>query len=146
MKLASLTALVLAIAANIGANAAWKSAVSSLSPRASESSLVQLLRNGYLWIGVALVAVLLVSYLVAIRQIPISVAYVAVSALAMVGLVVVDSTFFGLKLGVHNLLGHRTGDPGFGVARERSAAAVTPNLAAHFPPVRVASRRFTTCR
>jgi multidrug transporter EmrE-like cation transporter len=105
MKLVSWIALVLAVAANIGANAAWKSAVASLSPQAGESLTVQLLRNGYLWVGLALAAVLLVSYLVAIRHIPISAAYLAVSALAMVGLVVVDSTFFGLKLGVHNLLG-----------------------------------------
>ena len=105
MKIASWIALVLAVAANIGANVAWKSAVASLSPHAGESSTLQLLRNGYLWVGLALAAVLLVSYLVAIREIPISVAYLAVSALAMVGLVVVDSTFFGLKLGVHNLLG-----------------------------------------
>ena len=104
MKLVSWTALVLAIAANIGANTAFKSAVASLSPRADES-LLQLLRNGNLWIGLALAAVLLVSYLVAIRQIPMSVAYLTLSALATVGLVVVDSTFFGLKLAVHNFLG-----------------------------------------
>ena len=96
---------MLAIAANIGANTALKSAVVSLSPRAGESLLVQLLRNGYFWIGLALAAVLLVSYLVAIREIPMSVAYLALSALAMVGLVVVDSMFFGLKLSVYNVLG-----------------------------------------
>nr|AFB69906.1 drug efflux transporter [uncultured bacterium] len=105
MKLISWAALILAVAANIGANTALKSAVASLSPQAGESSMVQLLRNGYLWVGLALAALLLVSYLVAIRHIPISVAYLAVTTLAMVGLVVVDSTFFGLKLGVHNLLG-----------------------------------------
>ena len=105
MKLISWTALALAIAANVGANTAFKSAVASLSLRPGESPPLQLLRSGDLWIGLVLSAVLLASYLVAIRQIPISVAYLTVSALAMVGLVVVDSMFFGLKLGVHNLLG-----------------------------------------
>jgi multidrug transporter EmrE-like cation transporter len=105
MKLISWTALLLAVAANIGANAAFKRAVASLSPGATESAPLQLLRNGYLWIGLTLAAVLLVSFLVALRQIPVSVAYLAISALATVGLVVVDSTLFGLKLGLHNVLG-----------------------------------------
>lgn len=105
MKAISLAALAVAVVTNIGANAALKSAVASLSADAGESMLVQLLRNAHLWVGLALAAVLLVSYLVAIRQIPISVAYLAVSALSMVGLVVVDSTVFGLKLGIQNVLG-----------------------------------------
>jgi multidrug transporter EmrE-like cation transporter len=105
MKLLSWTALALAVAANIGANTSLKIAVASLSPHADESLPVQLLRNGYLWIGLALAAALLVSYLVAIRHIPMSVAYLALSALAMIGLVMVDSTFFGLKLGILNLMG-----------------------------------------
>lgn len=105
MKLFSWSALALAVTASIGANAAFKAAVSALSSDGVENRLLQLLRNGYLWIGLALAAVLLVSYMVAIQRIPISVAYLTVSALAMVGLVVVDSTLFGLKLGLHNLLG-----------------------------------------
>lgn len=105
MKLISWIALVLAVVANIGSNAALKRAVASLSPDAAEGPVVQLLRNGYLWIGLTLAAVLLISYLAVIRHFPISVAYLTVTALAMVGLVVVDATFFGLKLGVLNLLG-----------------------------------------
>ena len=105
MKAISLAALAVAIVTNIGANAALKGAVAAISADAGESALAQLLRNAYLWIGLALAAVLLVSYLVAIRQIPISVAYLAVSALSMVGLVVVDTTVFGLKLGIQSILG-----------------------------------------
>ena len=105
MKLISWTALLLAVAANIGANAAFKTAVASVSAGAAASAPLQLLRSGYLWIGLTLAAVLLVSFLVALRQIPVSVAYLAISALATVGLVVVDSALFGLKLGLHNVLG-----------------------------------------
>lgn len=61
MKFVSWAALVLAVAANIGANAAWKSAIASLSPHLGESSMVQLLRKGDLWVGLALAAVLLSS-------------------------------------------------------------------------------------
>jgi multidrug transporter EmrE-like cation transporter len=43
-----------------------------------------------------LAAVLLLSYLIAIRQMPISVAYLAVTSVAMIGLVAVDSIFSDL--------------------------------------------------
>ena len=98
MKAIGWLALLVAIAANIGANTALKHAMNSVSLGSGTEAAFQMLQNMSFWIGLLLAAVLLLSYLIAIRQMPISVAYLAVTSLAMIGLVAVDSIFFGLRL------------------------------------------------
>ena len=97
--------LATAVVANIGANTAFKIAVSSLPEGARLSSALKVFDKASLWIGLFLAGVLLLSYLIAIRQIPVSIAYATVTSLAMIGLVVVDSLLFDLTLSYVRLLG-----------------------------------------
>jgi multidrug transporter EmrE-like cation transporter len=98
-------ALLVAVMANVVANSAFKVAVSAASARSGRLLSLELLAQGSLWIGVAFAFVLLVAYLVALRGLPASIAYVGVSTLAVVGLVIVDKALFGVPVGASKLAG-----------------------------------------
>lgn len=98
-------ALLVAVVANVVANSAFKIAVSAASARSGRLLSVELLAQGSLWIGVAFAFVLLVAYLAALRGLPASIAYVGVSTLAVVGLVIVDRALFGVPIGAAKLAG-----------------------------------------
>jgi multidrug transporter EmrE-like cation transporter len=104
-KLAYWAALLVAVAANVAANTALKIAMSSPLSRSGRGLLLELLGKPSLWIGLVLCGVLLVSYLAALRGLPASVAYAMVTTLAMAGLLVVDSSVFGVPLSGTRLLG-----------------------------------------
>lgn len=104
-KLVYWGALLLAAIANVAANTTLKIAMSSPASRPGQGLLLELLGRTSLWIGLAFCGVLLVSYLAALRGLPASVAYVTVTTLAMVGLVVVDNSVFGVPLSATKLLG-----------------------------------------
>lgn len=104
-KLVYWAALFVAVIANVVANSALKVAVASISANSVRGVLLQLLSQASLWIGLAFAAVLLVSYMTALRGLPASTAYIVVSSLAVLGLLVVDNTLFGIPLGGTKLLG-----------------------------------------
>jgi multidrug transporter EmrE-like cation transporter len=68
-------------------------------------AIYQLLSQMSFWIGLTFAGVLLTSYLIAIRDIPVSIAYVAVTSLAMVGLVIIEASFHSAGLGLSKILG-----------------------------------------
>lgn len=99
-------ALCLAIAANIVANMALKSAMTANLPSGSRTfAPAVLLSQPTLWIGLVSAFVLLACYLFAIRTLPISVAYILVTSLAMVGIVICESVMFGLALSLSKIAG-----------------------------------------
>ena len=99
------TALAIAIASNVGANVALKTAMTSLGQGGEGPFLLRALQQVSLWVGLALAGVLLLSYLFAIRHIPVSIAYISVTSLAMVGLLIADLTWFGQPVSLGKLVG-----------------------------------------
>ena len=95
-------ALLVAVAANIGANVAFKDFVETSDFGWSSSAILKAVLHPSLWIGVALGVTLLVSYLAALRGLPISVAYTAATTLSIAGItslgVLVYGEPFGLKM------------------------------------------------
>jgi multidrug transporter EmrE-like cation transporter len=104
-KLVYWAALFVAVIANVVANSALKVAVASVSANSDRGVLLQLLSQASLWVGLAFATVLLVSYMAALRGLPASTAYVVVSSLAVLGLLVVDNALYGIPLGGTKLLG-----------------------------------------
>jgi multidrug transporter EmrE-like cation transporter len=104
-KLACWLALLVAVIANVVANSSLKIAVASISTDGERGVLFQLLTQVSLWVGLVFAAVLLVAYMAALRGLPASTAYVVVSSLAILGLVLVDRIFFGVSLGLTKFLG-----------------------------------------
>lgn len=99
------TALLIAVFANVAANISLKVAVSRLTIDSVKMTIFHLLEQITFWIGLGSAAVLLAFYLVAIRNGPVSVAYVFVTSLAMIGMVLVEYRFFGVPLGAMKMLG-----------------------------------------
>lgn len=99
------TALAIAVGANILANVSFKVAMTNYDANASGGNFFYLLQSWPLWIGILAASVLLGAYLFAIRALPIGVAYVSVTSLAMVGLVVSEKIFFGNPLGISKMVG-----------------------------------------
>tara|TARA_R110002167_G_scaffold145278_2_gene336218 strand:+ start:61 stop:432 length:372 start_codon:yes stop_codon:yes gene_type:complete len=89
------SALAIAIGSNVGANLALKVAMSSLGDADSGPFLLRVMQQVSFWVGLVLAGVLLISYLFAIRHIPVSIAYISVTSLAMVGLLIADLIWFG---------------------------------------------------
>ncbi len=97
--------LMLAVVANVGANIALKTAMVSVSAPTNKEMIFQIVEKTSFWIGIACAGILLLSYLVAIRQMPVSNAYITVTSLAMVGLVSVEWLAYGTPLGISKILG-----------------------------------------
>jgi len=89
-KFISWAALSVAILANVVANLSLKQAVTSTS-QASDSKLSMLIELLYLksfWVGIIMAGVLFFSYILALKQISVSSAYVIVTSLAMALLII----------------------------------------------------------
>jgi len=98
-------ALAVAVVANVAANTALKVAMSSVTGNSGKVAFLQLLSLGSFWIGLVFAGILLVSYLLALKSIPVSIAYVCVTSLAMVGLVIVEKGLFGVQVGPAKIAG-----------------------------------------
>jgi multidrug transporter EmrE-like cation transporter len=103
-KLFSWIVLLVAVAANVTANISLKLAMSS-QPSEGEARLLRLFTQGSFWVGLLAAGVLLVSYLLALRTIAVSTAYVAVTSLAMIGLVLAERKVFGAPIDASKLAG-----------------------------------------
>lgn len=99
------SALAIAIGSNVGANVALKVAMSSLGDAGGGPLILRVAQQLSFWIGLVLAGVLLLSYLFAIRHIPVSLAYISVTSLAMVGLLIVDLVWFGQPATLTKLFG-----------------------------------------
>lgn len=104
-KLIYLGAIAVAVLANVTANIALKMAMAALVPGSPKAKIFQLLELVSFWVGLCAAGLLLVSYLVALRSGPVSVAYITVTSLAMVGLVFVEKSFFGSSIEMAKILG-----------------------------------------
>jgi multidrug transporter EmrE-like cation transporter len=87
--------LLLCAAANIGANLALKQAVGGRALEFSWAALFAVLRDPFLWLGFVLAGIVLLSYLYAIRTLPVGLAYPMVTGMATLGTFFVGSLVFG---------------------------------------------------
>jgi len=97
--------LLLCAIANIGANLALKQAMGGRALDFSWGALFSLLRDPYLWLGFVLAGIVLLSYLYAIRTLPIGLAYPVVTGLATLGTFFVGSLVFGDAMGLRAIGG-----------------------------------------
>jgi multidrug transporter EmrE-like cation transporter len=98
-------ALVVAVIASVAANTAFKLAVASISSNSDKGAILQILSQVSFWAGLFFAALLLISYVSAIRGVAVSIAYVTLTSLAMVGLVVVDRGLFGVPVDIAKIFG-----------------------------------------
>ena len=98
-------ALLLCAGANIGANLALKRAVGGRALEFTWPALFALLRDPFLWLGFALAGLVLLSYLYAIRTLPIGLAYPVVTGLVTLGTFFAGSLVFGDSMSLRALGG-----------------------------------------
>lgn len=98
-------ALGLAILANVIANIALKQAMQSLEVDGLRSVVLGLLGSGAFWLGICSLAVLLSSYLFAIRLIPLGIAYAGVTSLTIALLTLWGMLYGAEQVGMLRLIG-----------------------------------------
>ena len=101
-------ALFVAVIANIGANIAFKHFLESSDLKWTKSAAVSAALHPSLWIGVGLGVTLLVSYLAALRGLPISVAYTTATTLSIAGITALGVLFYSEPFGWRMALGVAT--------------------------------------
>lgn len=98
-------ALLLAVAANIGANISFKYFIQHTEFNGFWPSLAAIIRQPTFWLGGCLGVGLLCSYLYALRGIPISVAYTTATSLSIAGITMAGVLFFGEAFGFRMAVG-----------------------------------------
>lgn len=98
--------LLLAAAANIAANASLRQAAQGIRGRDGVMAIVSgLLAQPVFWLGLAAAGGLLLSFTLALRETPVSLAYPIVTSLAIAGLLALDALVFGQAIGGRRLIG-----------------------------------------
>ncbi|MGI1662769.1 DMT family transporter [Palleronia sp. KMU-117] len=98
-------ALTVAVAANVGANILLKHAVGLGQKPASGGGSLFTQNPPVLIAGVLLAGVLLGFYLLALRHLPVSIAYPVVTGAAMIGIAVLSSILFSEPLSLGKMVG-----------------------------------------
>lgn len=104
-SIASWLALLLCVVANINANLAFKRFMIAQPMDLTWPSAVAAATNPWLWAGGVSAAIVLGSYLYAIRALPLGVAYPLVTGVAVAGVALAGNLLFGEALGAMRLLG-----------------------------------------
>lgn len=98
--------LVLAAGANILANTSLKRAAEAVRGKAGPVEIVKgLLFSPSFWLGLVAAGALLLLFLLALRETPVSLAYPVVTSLAIAGLLVLDYFVLGQAIGGVRLVG-----------------------------------------
>lgn len=105
MSMIGYLALGLAIVANVVANISLKRAMQDLEVDGLRSVVTGLVGSGAFWLGICCLAVLLSSYLFAIRLIPLGIAYAGVTSLTIALLTVWGMLYGGEQVGTLRLFG-----------------------------------------
>jgi len=108
-------ALLVAVAANVAANIAFKSFVQNADLGWNRSSFFAAIAQPTLWMGLGLGIVLLGTYLYALKAIPISVAYTAATTLSIVAVTTAGILIYGEAFGPRLVLGVATVIVGVGL-------------------------------
>lgn len=90
--------LVIAVIANATANLSFKKAMVGAGSPLSTGTILTLAREPWFWIGSLAAILLLGSYLVAVRQVHVSIAYSVVTGLTLALMTLLSSWFFADRL------------------------------------------------
>ena len=97
-------ALLIAVLSNATANVAFKKAITNTPIEPDFSSLMKLATDPWMWLGVASACLLLGSYLYALKGLGLSLAYPAVTGLAMLAIALTGATFLGESISAQKLI------------------------------------------
>ena len=98
-------ALLIAVCANIFANVAFKSAMRDVPGPLNLGAVATLFATPWMWAGLASAMLLLGCFLITIRGIDLSIAYPAITGLAMVGIVIAGYVLFSESLSLQKIAG-----------------------------------------
>jgi multidrug transporter EmrE-like cation transporter len=98
-------ALFVCVIANVTANVSFKRFVDTAEIEPTWRSLLHLVLHPWLWAGLITAALVLGSYLYAIKVVPLGAAYPIVTSLAMVGIALAGAVFFGEAVKLTKILG-----------------------------------------
>lgn len=84
-----------AVVSNIVANVAFKLTMTSLHGANGPGLVVAALSRAWFWVAISASAILLVTYLLALRQLGLAVSYAVVTSSAIVGISIASSVIFG---------------------------------------------------
>jgi len=93
-------ALFLAILGNVGANVSFKHFIQT-----ADGSVLQAIRIPSLWIGLCLAALLLGSYLYALRGLPLGLAYTFATSISIAAITLAGVLFYGETISVRSAIG-----------------------------------------
>lgn len=119
--------LVVAVVANISSNFLFKTAMASFPAEINFSTLLRFAFNPYLWMGAACCGILLASYLLALRDIELTVSYAFVISLSLVGIMVLSPIVLHEPLRLQTVIGAALVIGG--ILTIASASRVAPQLA-----------------
>jgi multidrug transporter EmrE-like cation transporter len=97
-------ALFVAVLANATANVAFKKTMTNASFETTFFNLLKLAADPWMWVGSVSAALLLGSYLYALKGLDLSVAYPAVTGLAMLAIAFAGATFLDEAMSVWKLV------------------------------------------
>lgn len=97
--------LALAVAANIASNFLFKTAMAAFPASPDTWTLIRFAFNPYLLLGGLSCAVLLASYLLALREIDLMTSYAFVISLSLVGITVLSPLILGTELSLGRIAG-----------------------------------------
>jgi multidrug transporter EmrE-like cation transporter len=97
--------ICICILANICANLALKRAVIAAGAPLSWPKLPTLLSVPWFWLGIVCLAIVFISYLLAIRNMPVGLAYSLVTSVVAVGTLTIGVAFLGETLSVRSMAG-----------------------------------------
>jgi multidrug transporter EmrE-like cation transporter len=87
--------LICAVVSNIIANVAFKLTMISLQGENGPGLVVAALSRAWFWVAISASVILLVTYLLALRQLGLAVSYAVVTSSAIVGISIASSVIFG---------------------------------------------------
>jgi spermidine export protein MdtJ len=94
-----------AVASNVLANIAFKITMSSIEGDLGPSNFMTAVTRGWFWVAVGASAVLLGSYLLALRQIGLAASYAVVTSSALVAISIASQLVFGERITVAKAIG-----------------------------------------
>jgi multidrug transporter EmrE-like cation transporter len=98
-------ALATAVAANVSANVALRSAVRAIEPGSPLQIALQLAATPLAWLGALCLGILLGSFLLAIRFLPLGLSYAIVTSSVIMLLTLFDALVAGASLGPARIAG-----------------------------------------
>lgn len=98
-------AITLCVLANISANLCFKRAMAEIGTPLTIGAVKMVITRPWLWLGFLCASVVLASYLYAIRELPVGLAYSIVTSSVVVGTLVCGFLLFNESLAIRSLAG-----------------------------------------